>query len=185
MHNILTGSYVRATLSDDGGFVLVENNGTDKKASPIIRTEFELMNPAERLAAMLTENYICHVSYAVKPASDAAADTYQANISYCTLDSSGNTKLWNWSNKAYSSALPGGVLTRISFDTVLPAHTVPVRVLIANDYVNGAPAATVYAPSCSIGGPVVLAIAGKDMWQLCSGGGGVGLGVVGQLEAYS
>ncbi len=140
--NLLDGATVtRGTKDSDGYWVLSQNDGTDKRDSPMWRIAGQ---------PTLTENQTMHLACSVMPDKDLASGKYRMSIEYA--DAAGHI---NWVGSKLGAA-KAGVWTRLETGAVVPSGMRITQALLTNAY-SSAAGAKVTGVTISYGSPVPLA----------------------------
>lgn len=140
--NLLDGATVtRGTKDSDGYWVLSQNDGTDKKDSPMWLIDGQ---------PTLTENQTVHMAFSVMPDEDWASNACFMSIQY--TDAAGH---FNWAIRNMGAA-KAGVWTRLETSSIVQSGMQIVRALVSNAYTHAA-GAKVTGVTISYGSPVCLA----------------------------
>ena len=141
--NLLDGATVtRGTKDSDGYWVLSQNDGTDKKDSPMWRIDGQ---------PTLTENQTVHMACSVMPDEDLSTNAINMGVRY--KDAAGNS---NWTGAYSGKNSKAGVWTRLEFEVVVPSGMHVDWGLLSNAHSHAA-GAKVTGVTISYGSPVTLA----------------------------
>lgn len=141
--NLLDGATVtRGTMDTDGHWVLSQNDGTDKRDSPMWSIDGQ---------AALAENQTMHMACSVMPEADWPANACWASVQY--MDSAGNA---NWAQGDFASPAKSGTWTRLETSETIPSGMHVTRFIVSNAFKNSS-GAKLASPVLSYGSPVTLA----------------------------
>jgi hypothetical protein len=142
--NLLDGATVtRGTKDSDGYWVLSQNDGTDKKDSPMWSIDGQ---------PTLTENQAFHLACSVMPDEDWGSSAARMSVQY--TDAAGHR---NWVG-SYLGSAKAGVWTRLETEVVIPSGMRVTQCLLTNAYCKSA-GAKVTSAVFSYGSPLTLASA--------------------------
>lgn len=141
--NLLDGATVtRGTKDADGYWVLSQNDGTDKKDSPMWRIDGQ---------PTLTENQTVHMACSVMPDEDLSTNAINMGVEY--KDAAGNA---NWTGAYSGKNAKAGVWTRLEMECVVPSGMHVDWAVLTNAY-SYSSGAKVTGIVISYGSPIVLA----------------------------